>query len=88
MKLTFAMKDLPPAAKNDGTTKIGMKDLSIVNAETGEEVTGLTAWLWCGQDALIGDEPILTPSHFANDPIGASYGVLVFRCDAARNVEG
>ena len=63
-----------------------MKELSIINKETGEEVTGLTAWLWCGKDVLLGDEPILTPEHFSNDPDGASYGVLVFRCDAAKRV--
>lgn len=87
MKLTFASKNLPPTNKKDGTTQIGMKEMSIIDKETGEEVTGLTAWLWCGKDLLLSNEPLLTPEYLANDPEAASYGVLVFRCDAAKVID-
>ena len=89
MELTLAIKNLGAVKGADGVTRIGQKELLVIDKVTGEELTGKTGVLW-GDRALITETmevPLLTPEHVEDDPDDAGYMILVIRCDNAVNVK-
>ena len=89
MELTLAIKDLGAVKGKGGVTRIGQKELLVIDKVTGEELTGKTSVLW-GDRSLITETmevPLLTPEHVEDDPDDAGYMILVIRCDNAVNVK-
>jgi len=83
MKLTLARKNLKPI-KKDNITKIYLKDLVVINSETGEELEEKTGIIWCDKGFLTtGINSLLTPEHVANDPDNTDYLVIVIKCNEA-----
>ena len=87
MKLGIVIKDGGSKNQPDGTVKLHSRNLSIVDLNTNEELEEKVAYLWGSKDILLsGPEPMLTKEYFEGDPDDASYVVLVFRCDSAREL--
>ena len=85
MELTLAIKNLGAVKGADGVTRIGQKELLVIDKVTGEELTGKTGVLW-GDRELITETmevPLLTPKHVEDDPDDAGYMIIVIRCDKA-----
>ncbi len=75
-------------AEKHGLDAIGMKELVILDLNTGEELEERVGMLWGGKDLLVnGGEPLLTEEYFKGDPDDASYMILVVRCDNAINLD-
>ena len=90
-QLRIRSSDVYNEVHKAGSVAINHRDrptmILIIDLNTGEELESKTGFLWGGKDILLGgDEPLLTPEHFEGDPEDASYGILIFRCDAAINV--
>jgi hypothetical protein len=85
MELTLATKKLDKHENKDGITQIGVKDLIVIDNETGEKLTGHSGFLWGGRDLLLKpmEESILTPEHLEGHLDDASYLILIVRCDKA-----
>lgn len=84
MKLGLAISSVK--GSRHGVDAIGMKNMNIIDTDTGEIVENKVGWLWGGKELMTeSGEPLLTEEHFANYPDDASYVVLVFRCDEAMN---
>ena len=85
MELTLATRQLHNYKDKDGLSKIGMKDLIVIDDKTGEKLTGHSGFLWGDRDLLLKpmEEPLLTPEHLEGHPDDAGYMILVIRCDKA-----
>lgn len=86
MKLGLAIKGIDK--DKNGLDAIGMKNLVIVDLDTGEELEERVGMLW-GDKTLLTEsgEPLLTEEHFQNYPDDAEYLVLVIRCDSAIHMD-
>jgi hypothetical protein len=73
-----------PFEDNRGVVRIGGRDLSVVDLDTGDKVDNVTAMLWGPGSILLADEALLTPEHVDPD---ASYLVVVGPCSAAKRLD-
>tara|TARA_R110002096_G_C14320701_1_gene700383 strand:+ start:371 stop:640 length:270 start_codon:yes stop_codon:yes gene_type:complete len=89
MELILAIKELKNQKDENGISRIGKKELLVVDKISGEILTGKTSVLWGGRDLILEnmDAPLLTPEHVEGDPEDASYMVIVIRCDNAVSVK-
>ena len=88
MELTLASSNAPPKTNNDGITEIGKKNMSIIDANTGEKLIGIKGWAWGGKHLLTNDSDtgILSEEHFANDDDDDDYIIIVIKCNGAINL--
>ena len=86
MKLTLATKTKKPYSIGNNITKIGNKDLVIINQETGEELEEKVGMLWGSRELITKEVQLLTDEYVIDDPEDAGYLVIVIRCDEAINL--
>lgn len=83
MKISLATKSMKFFNEN-GVTKIGRKELVVINSDTGEELDEKVGLVWGDKSLIVGSkDSLLTQEHIDGDPEDASYLVLVIRCDSA-----
>ncbi len=85
MEITLSTMQVDNQKDDNGITKVGERELIVVDNKTGEKLTGHSGFLWGGKGLLLksNDEPLLTKEHLKGDPDDACYLVLVVRCDKA-----
>ena len=84
MRIGLAIKKSPKS--KEGLDAIGLKDLVVIDLNTGEELEEKISLLWGSKSLLTeGGDPLLTEEYFEDDPEDASYLVVIVRCDAAIN---
>ena len=81
MKLSLALSRKNKINQKNGITRINLDNLVVIDNETGNAVENLNCIVWCSGNALL-DIGLLTKDHLNGDGT-ESYGVCVFRCDAA-----
>lgn len=88
MRLGLAMLNNPISNKSGKMPRLHSKEIAIINLDTCEQLTDRIGLVWGDKSIFInGPDSILTAEHFEGEPEDASYVGLVFRCDAAINLE-
>ena len=85
MKLALGTRKIKTT--KDGVSRIGAKELVILDPDTGSELDDRVAMLWGDKSLLTTGEPLLTDEYFTGDPEASSYLIVIVRCDSAIDLD-